>query len=122
MRARLSDETVAKARELRATGMSYTQIARELGTSDNGIRKYCMDVCVPAFPLGEVHCPDCGELLPPQAKYCYMCGTRIYTEKEKLIRSLERMRGIVMLLPETSRDTTLTTINNTIKYLESLEV
>lgn len=123
MRKPLSDDKIAKARELRASGMSYVQIGKEVGASDVCVRTYCMDIDVDTkrkMPEA-VCCPSCEQKLPRKARFCYMCGTKILTEKEKVIQNLEKVRNLVVFLPETRRDSTLEAINNAVKYLKSLE-
>ena len=117
----ITDEQIAEARRLRATGMPYLAIAKTLGTSDNGIRRYCEDVLINQMPPMPLSCPDCGQALPKEARFCYMCGTKILTEREKIVRDLEHLRNIVMFIPETRRDSTLQTINGAVKYLKNLE-
>ena len=33
---------------------------------------------------GERHCPNCGEVIEPGAKFCVKCGTRIDAGEQKL--------------------------------------
>lgn len=119
MRAPLDKKKVAEAREMRKAGLSYVQIASRLGVSANCVHKYCVDVQVdvPNAP----HCPKCGQVLPVGAKFCYMCGIRIFTDREKIILDLERMRNFAMLIPETSRDFAMEVINKAVAYLKRLE-
>jgi transcriptional regulator len=117
----ITDEQIAEARKLRASGMSYVKIAKKLGTSDNGIRLYCQDVKPTVAPLDNKLCPECGEALPQKARFCFMCGTRILTEREKIVQELDHMRNIIMFIPENRRDSVMDAVNHAIKYLKSLE-
>lgn len=117
----ITDEQIAEARKLRAAGMPYVQIAKRLGTSDNGIRMYCLDVKPNVVPQDGKCCPDCGQALPKEARFCYMCGARILTEREKIVQELEHMRNIIMFVPENRRDSVMDAVNHAIKYLKSLE-
>ena len=122
MRTRsITDEQIAEARKLRAAGVNYREIARRLGTSDNGIRTYCVDIKPNVVPQDVKHCPECGEALPQKAHFCFMCGTRILSEREKVVQNLCNLRKIAMLIPETSRDKAMSAVNDAIQYLEKLE-
>lgn len=35
--------------------------------------------------VGERHCPNCGEVIEPGAKFCVKCGTRIDDEEQKSV-------------------------------------
>ena len=119
MKAPLDPKRIEEARALRKSGLSYVQIGKRLGCSDNCVRKYCtgVQINVPNAPS----CPKCGQILPAGERFCYMCGTQILTEREKIIRNLENLRSIAMLIPETSRDSALAAVNGAVNYLKNLE-
>lgn len=58
---------------------------------------------------------------PPQAHFCFICGTKILTEREKVIEQLSSIRGSFALVPENARDRFMNAVNTAIRYLEGLD-
>lgn len=61
-----------------------------------------------------------GRFSPPQAKFCFACGTKILTQRETVIEQLSATRSSSTLLPERARDAFLAAVNGAIRYLEGL--
>jgi hypothetical protein len=124
MRA-LDKATIQNAIDLRKQGMSYLKIARALGCSDVTIRKYCLEyeqaeAVKTAAPVTNT-CHTCGEVLPVRAKFCYMCGTRILSDAERLLNDLHHMRKRAADALELDREKLVSALDKAIAYIEVKE-
>lgn len=119
----LSQETIQEIKRLRAAGRSYAAIGRAVGVSDVTAARYSGDVEVDAAAYVEsgVCCPECGEPLPAKAKFCFMCGAKLLTEREKLALRVSTLRSIYSFLPEHVRDSTIQVLNDVLAYLDKPE-
>lgn len=124
MRA-LDKATIQNVLDLRKQGLSYLKIGRMLGYSDVTIRKYCLlheqeennKVDVPPHSV----CPECGEKLPTRAKFCYMCGTRILSPAELLLKDLYHMRSRANDAVELDREKLVAALDGAISFIEEKE-
>lgn len=116
----LEPEKIDEIRRLRAAGMSYASIGREVGVSDVTAARYSGDVEIntSAYVESGVCCEKCGEPLPKRAKFCFMCGTKIMSEGEKLALRVSTLRRIYSMLPEGMRDETISVLNDVVAYLD----
>ena len=119
----LSQETIQEIRRLRAEGRSYAAIARAVGVSDVTVARHSGDVEVDtaAYVESGVCCPECGEPLPSRAKFCFMCGAKLLSEREKLALRVSTLRSIYSFLPEHMRDSTIQVLNDVLAYLDKPE-
>lgn len=67
-------------------------------------------------------CWKCGhEESNPQACFCSMCGSKLKTETDLLIDSLQYINKLTQFLPQTTRDEVITIVNKTVAYIKSVE-
>jgi predicted amidophosphoribosyltransferase len=107
---------IAEIRELRANGATYKELREAYGVGAATIAKYCATT-KPATKT----CPRCGEALPDNAKFCFICGERLKTPREQLIDRVNSAMRNFNLLPEAARDSTMATMRDVIKFLNALE-
>lgn len=119
----LAQEKIDEIRKLRAEGKSYAAIGRAVGVSDVTAARYSGDVEVDTASYAEsgIVCPECGEPLPKRAKFCFMCGAKIMTAREKLALRVSTLRRIYGLLPEAERDETISVLNDVLAFLDGKE-
>ena len=118
----ISEEKISQMRKLRATGMSFAAIGGKCGVSDVTAARYTRDVeIVEPFADTGVKCPDCGEKLPKRAKFCFMCGAKLLSEREKLAVRVSTLRRIYSFLPEQMRDSTIEVLNDVLAFLDGKE-
>lgn len=119
----LTPEKIEEIRKLRASGMSYAAVGRAAGVSDVTAARYSGDVDVSTASYAEsgVCCPTCGEPLPKRAKFCFMCGAKIMTAREKLALRVSTLRSIYSFLPESKRDETIAVLNDVLAFLDGKE-
>lgn len=111
----LSEHEINEIIGLHQSGFSNAEIQEKTGRSDFVIRKYIRQKT-------EIKkCPKCGQVCPPQAHFCFICGTKILTEREKVIEQLSSIRGSFALVPENARDRFMNAVNTAIRYLEGLD-
>lgn len=117
-RSRLSPHEIEEIRGLHRAGFSNREIAEKTGRSLGSINKYVkpQDNGKPS----EKKCPKCGQLLPTQAHFCFICGTKILTQRESIIENLARIRDSFALIPSNARDAFISAVNGAISYLEGL--
>lgn len=63
---------------------------------------------------------NAGNCCPPQAHFCFICGTKILTQRESIIENLARTRDSFALIPSNARDAFISAVNGAISYLEGL--
>lgn len=107
---------IAEIRELRANGATYKELRDAYGVGSATIAKYCAATKPPTKA-----CPRCGEGLPDNAKFCFICGERLKTPREQLIDRVTAAMRTFNLLPEAARDCTMSTMRDVIAYLSALE-
>lgn len=118
----VTEEKVQEMRKLRSTGMSFAAIGGKCGVSDVTAARYTRDVeIVENFAETGVNCPACGEKLPKRAKFCFMCGEKILSEREKLALRVSTLRRIYSFLPEQMRDSTIEVLNDVLAFLDGKE-
>ncbi len=117
-RSRLSPHEIEEIRGLHRAGFSIREIAEKTGRSLGSVSNYVkpQDNDKPS----EKKCPKCGQLLPPQAHFCFICGTKILTERESIIENLAHTRDSFALIPSNARDAFISAVNGAISYLEGL--
>ena len=115
-KAHLTPAEKAEIIRLRAAGVPFSKIGKQLNRSPNA----CSDYYSKYQQSAEKLCPKCGQILPPQAKFCFACGTKILTQRETVIEQLSATRSSSTLLPERARDAFLAAVNGAIRYLEGL--
>lgn len=64
--------------------------------------------------------PNAGNCCPPQAHFCFICGTKILTQRESVIEQLAHTRDSFALIPSNARDAFIAAVNGAISYLEGL--
>lgn len=121
----LPTEKVEEIRRLRAEGMSYAAIGRTVGVSDVTAARYCGGIekkkREQPEPEPTIKCPACGEELPQRAKFCFMCGTKIMTKREKLALRVSTIRSVYDLLPDDRRDEFMSVMNDVLAFLDNKE-
>lgn len=117
-RSRLSPHEIEEIRGLHRAGFSNREIAEKTGRSLGSINNYVKAQDNDKPP--EKKCPKCGQLLPPQAHFCFICGSKILTQRESVIEQLSGIRGSFTLVPSNARDSFIAAINGAISYLEGL--
>ena len=103
-------------REFKASGATKGGICEMLGVSPATVYRYTRETA----PVAKI-CPHCGETLPHNAKFCFMCGERLKTPREKLIDRVNAAMRNFNLLPEAARDSTMATMRDVISFLSALE-
>ena len=88
--------------------------------SVNHNRNRCMDCGYENASPNLKKCPKCGQSLPPQAHFCFICGTKILTQRESIIENLVRTRDSIALIPSNASDAFISAVNGAISYLEGL--
>ena len=109
-----SPNKIAEFNTLRDAGYSIRAIARETNFSCPTVSKYLRQTAA------DKKCPKCGQALPPQARFCFACGSKILTRRESVIEQLSDIRNAFALLPSNARDSFIAAINGAISYLEGL--
>ena len=117
-RSRLSPHEIEEIRGLHRAGFSNREIAEKTGRSLGSINNYVKGQDNEKSP--EKKCPKCGQLLPPQAHFCFICGVKILSQRESVIEKLSDIRNSFALVPPNVRDSFIAAINGAISYLEGL--
>lgn len=117
-RSRLSPHEIEEIRGLHRAGFSNREIAEKTGRSLGSINNYVKAQDNDKSP--EKKCPKCGQLLPPQAHFCFICGVKILSQRESVIEKLPDIRNAFALVPPNARDSFIAAINGAISYLEGL--
>ena len=117
-RSRLSPHEIEEIRGLHRAGFSNREIAEKTGRSLGSINNYVKAQGSDKSP--EKKCPKCGQLLPHQARFCFICGTKILTQRESVIEQLSHTRDSFALIPSNARDAFIAAVNGAISYLEGL--
>lgn len=119
----ITPEKAEQIKILRKTGMSRSDIAKELGVSPMSVTRYSRDVedSTPELVETGVRCEQCGEPLPKRARFCFICGTKIMSEREKLALRVSTLRRIYSVLPEAMRDEAVSVLNDVLAYLDKEE-
>ena len=116
MRKRIDEKVIAEIREFKASGATKGEICEMLGVSPATVYRYTRETA----PVAKI-CPHCGETLPHNAKFCFMCGERLKSPREKLIDRVNAAMRNFNLLPEAARDSTMATMRDVISFLSALE-
>lgn len=116
MSKKLSEHEINEIIGMHQSGLSNAEIREKTGRSSFVIRKYILQ------NEKIKKCPKCGQACPhPQAHFCFICGTKILTEREEVIEQLSYIRGSFALVPEKARDRFMNAANTAIRYLEGLD-
>lgn len=107
-------DRIAEFKALRDAGYSIRAISEKTSFSYSTVSKYLRQTAA------EKKCPKCGQLLPPPAHFCFICGTKILTQRESIIENLARTRDSFALIPSNARDAFISAVNGAISYLEGL--
>lgn len=112
MNKKTTKEVQSQILNMRDAGYTYRQIQSEVGCSSATIYKILKE------REGQKVCPKCGEILPPNAKYCFVCGTKILTQREQVAEDLAHIADLYKFLPETARDEFIRAIRAAISMLK----
>lgn len=118
LKTRLSTHEIEEIRGLHRAGFSNREIAEKTRRSLGTINKYTHLPETDNPP--EKQCQKCGQMLPPPAHFCFICGTKILTQRESVIEKLARTRDSFALIPSNARDAFIAAVNGAISYLEGL--
>lgn len=117
-RSRLSPHEIEEIRGLHRAGFSTREIEEKTGRSLGSINNYVKAQDNDKSP--EKKCPKCGQSLPPQAHFCFICGVKILSQRESVIEQLAHTRDSFALIPSNARDAFIAAVNGAISYLEGL--
>ena len=96
----ITQEQKQKIYELYDGGMTvYLHIAKEVGVSDSTVGKIIKGRYSDAVKI----CPKCLHESGREARYCYYCGNDIRSREELLAIGCEKLRGMIVHLPENVR-------------------
>lgn len=112
MSKKTTKEVQSQILDMRDAGYTYRQIQSEVGCSSATIYKILKE------REGQKVCPKCGEILPPNAKFCFLCGTKILTAGEQICEHLHKILDHYKFIPETARDNFIHTIRAAIAYIQ----
>lgn len=112
MSKKTTKEVQSKILDMRDAGYTYRQIQSEVGCSSATIYKILKE------REGQKVCPKCGEILPHNAKFCFVCGTKILTKREWAAEDLAHIADLYKFLPETARDEFIRAIRAAISMLK----
>lgn len=107
-------DRIAEFKALRDAGYSIRAISEKTSFSYSTVSKYLRQTAA------DKKCPKRGQALPPQARFCFACGSKILTQRESVIEQLSDIRGAFTLVPSNARDSFIAAINGAISYLEGL--
>lgn len=112
MSKRILPETKEKILHMRMAGYPQKIIAQQTGTSLSTVTRLLRE------RKGEKRCPKCKEALPINARYCFVCGTKILTRREQVAEDLAHIADLYKFLPETARDEFIRAIRAAISMLK----
>lgn len=96
----ITQEQKQKIYELYDSGMTvYLHIAKEVGVSDSTVGKIIRERNASSVKI----CPKCLHESGREARYCFYCGNDIRSKEELLLLNVEKLRGMIVHLPENVR-------------------
>lgn len=100
MGKRITAEQIKRIYELYDGGMTvYLHIAKEVGISDATVGKIIKERNAATTRI----CPKCKRESGMGARFCYWCGNDIRSKEALLLIKVEKLRGMVVHLPENVR-------------------
>lgn len=126
---RMSQKTKDEIIKLYKDGDIRTkEICAAYGIGDGTLNKIIVEADVPyrnpyqAKPRKNKICRTCGSKInPPGAKYCCECGKPLYSDKELVIKQLEKLTNYFIVLEHANRDKYIAEVNDIISNVEKLK-
>lgn len=115
---RLSKETKDKVAALYKQGATYDDIVKQTGVARGSIANIVHQYNLPARNGSKHKICICGETIKSGFRFCPYCGRDVRSEKELMIEKLQGLFDLVSLLPQTSCDEAVNTINSAIGYIQ----
>lgn len=97
MSKKTTKEVQSQILDMRDAGYTYRQIQSEVGCSSSTIYKILKE------REGQKVCPKCGDILPPNAKFCFVCGTKILTQREQVAEDLAHIADLIEMAARMAR-------------------
>ena len=100
MGKRITGEQIKRIYELYDGGMTvYLHIAKEVGISDATVGKIIKERKASTAKI----CTKCLHESGTGARFCFWCGNDIRSKEELLLLKVEKLRGMIVHLPENVR-------------------
>ena len=101
--SKYSEEQKQKAIDMYGQGFKLEEIERETGVEKTLASKYGIEAGYPPRvnrrKNKDMKCPTCGHKNPPNSNFCNHCGCDIRTPEMILVKKAEKLRGMIMSLP-----------------------
>lgn len=96
----ITQEQKQKIYDLYDGGLTvYKYIAQEVGVSDTSVGRIIRGRHTDTTRI----CPKCLHESGTGARFCYWCGNDIRSKEELLLLNVEKLRGMIVHLPENVR-------------------